>query len=61
MDVFVPSEDVNDARQTHVAVGDFMLLCASVDNIYSIGGKQYGIITLHYIQGGRIPPFRGRE
>ena len=45
----------------HIAIGDFMSLCASVDNTYDIGGKQYGIITLHYIQGERIPSFRGRK
>ena len=42
VEVFVPSEDVNDARQHHIVVGDFMLLCTSVDNTYNIGGKQYG-------------------
>ena len=47
--------------KNHIAVGDFMLLCASVDNTYDIGGKQYGIITLHYIQGGHICSFRGRN
>ena len=47
--------------KNHIGVGDFMLLCASVDNTYNIGGKQYGIITLHYIQGGCIPSFRGRK
>ena len=47
--------------KNHIAVGDFMSLCASVDNTYDIGGKQCGRITLHYIQGGRIRSFRGRE
>ena len=41
--------------KNHVAVGDFIFLCASVDNTYDIGGKQYGRKTIHYIQGGRIP------
>ena len=41
--------------KNHIAVCDFMLLCASVDNIYDIGGKQYGRKTLHYIQDGCIP------
>ena len=27
--------------ENQIAVCDFMLLCASVDNIYDIGGKQY--------------------
>ena len=31
-----------------------LLLCASVDNIYDRGRKQYGRKTLHYIQGGYI-------
>ena len=48
-------------EKNHIAEGDFILLCANVDNTYDIGGEQYGIITLHYIQGGRIPSFRGRE
>ena len=33
----------------------------SVDNIYDIGGKQYGRITLPNIQGVRIPSFRGHK
>ena len=41
--------------KNHIAVGDFMLLCASVDNTYDIGGKQYGRKTLHYTQDGCIP------
>ena len=47
--------------KNQIEVCDFLLLCASVDNTYDIGGKQYGRKTLHYIQGGRIPSFQGRE
>ena len=43
--------------KNQIEVCDFLLLCASVDNIYDIGGKQYGRITLLYVQGGRIPFF----
>ena len=41
--------------KNQIAVSDFLFLCASVENSYDIGGKQYGRKTLHYIQGGRIP------
>ena len=47
--------------ENQIEVCDFLLLCASVDNIYDIGGKQYGIIILHYIQGGCIPSFQGSK
>ena len=33
--------------ENQLAVWDFLLLCASVDNTYDIGGKQYG--KKHYI------------
>ena len=57
---FLPRKQLmKDKNQIEVC--DFLLLCASVDNIYDIGEKQYGIITLHYIQGGRIPSYQGRE
>ena len=60
--VFLPSEEANNEGQNHIAVCDFLLLCASVDNIYDIvGGKQYGRKTLHYIQDGHIPSFRGSK
>ena len=43
--------------QNKIKVCEFVLLCASVDTIYDIGGKQYGRITLHYLQGVCIPSF----
>ena len=57
VDVFLPTEDVNNKRQIHVAVGDFIFLCVSVENTYDLGRKQYERKTLHYIQGGRIHSF----
>ena len=47
--------------ENQLAVCDFLLLCVSVDNTYDIGGKQYARKTQHYIQGGRIPSYQGRE
>ena len=50
---------MTDENQIEVQI--FLLLCASVDNTYDIGRKQYRITTLHYMQGERIPSYQGRE